>query len=157
MNEFTEWIAGAIEGAHWAIQFAAVFAVGTIPFLESYVGAALGVVVAMPWPVALFGAVAGTLAAVALAVALAGRARRTWSRGREPSPRQQKIIARVEKWGIPAASLLAPTLFAISLTSFAMVAAGLNSRTVLIWNGVSALVWGAATMGLVGTALGTLA
>ena len=56
----------------------------------------------------------------------------------------------MDRYGVPVASLLAPTLMAISLTAFGMVAAGLDRRQVMIWQVVAVVVWAAlfAAVGL---------
>lgn len=137
-----------VDGLHPVLQFLAVFVIGIIPFLESYVGASVGIFMGMPWPIALGGGVAGNAVAVVAAVALAGRMRGDQSRVQH-SPRRERIMARVDKWGVPVASLLAPTVLAISLTVLIMVVAGLNRRNVLVWNIIASVVWGAGTMALV--------
>lgn len=142
MTDFLAWV----DQLPSILQFSLIFVVGVIPFLESYVGGLLGVLLGLPWPFALVAAVAGN--AVALLVAVSAG---TWvverrerrQEKRERTQRQQKILDRVNKYGIPIASLIAPTLLAISLTAFIMVIAGLDKTKVLIWNIVAAAAWGA--------------
>ncbi|MCM3847478.1 hypothetical protein ND486_14890 [Pseudonocardia sp. DR1-2] len=56
----------------------------------------------------------------------------------------------MDRYGVPVASLLAPTLMAISVTAFGMVAAGLDRRQVVVWQVVAVVVWAAlfAAIGL---------
>lgn len=124
------------------IQIIALFVIGVIPFLESYVGGFLGGLFDLPIAVAFLAPVAGNLLAVFVAVRWAGRVADKRA-DRERTPRQEKILARVNRYGIPGAALLAPTLLAISITAFLMVVSGLDRRLTLIWNGVAVLVWGA--------------
>lgn len=140
---------------HPVLQFLAVLGIGTVPFLESYVASPLGVLGQLPWPLALAGAVAGNTLAIVAAVLLAGRMRARKSRV-AGSERRERILARVDKWGVPLASLLAPTVFAISLTAFIMVVGGLNQRAVLVWNVIASLAWGALMTGSVIAALSAL-
>ncbi|QVQ52297.1 hypothetical protein J4H86_00085 [Spiractinospora alimapuensis] len=155
MNDLIATIAQFVDDLHPVLQFVAVFVIGTIPFLESYFGSVIGYVVGMGWPIALGGAVAGNALAVTAAVSLAGRIRTGKSRV-ERSKRRERILARVEKWGVPVASLLTPTVFAISLTAFIMAAAGLDRRAVLAWNLVSSLAWGVLMLVVVGSTLEAL-
>ncbi|ALE80992.1 hypothetical protein WY02_24315 [Pseudonocardia sp. AL041005-10] len=141
-----------VTALHPVWQFLAVFVIGVVPFLESYTGTLVGTVTGMPVLLAAAGAVAGNLLALVVAVRLGDRARRGLGRraSRPPSERRQKVIARVDRYGVPVASLLAPTLMAISLTAFGMVAAGLDRRQVMIWQVVAVVVWAAlfAAVGL---------
>lgn len=143
---------------HPVWQFLAVAAIGVVPFLESYTGTLVGTVTGMPVLLAAAGAIAGNVLALLVAVRLGDRARRGLGRraSRPPSERRRKVIARVDRYGVPVASLLAPTLMAISLTAFGMVAAGLDRRQVVLWQVVAVVVWAAlfAAIGL--GALGAL-
>ncbi|MEQ3554903.1 hypothetical protein WIS52_30940 [Pseudonocardia nematodicida] len=141
-----------------ALQLLAVFVIGIIPFLESYVGAGVGVLAGIPVVLATTVAIVGNLVALGVAVWLGDRARRgvTARRQKPESERRKKIIARVDRYGVPVASLVAPTLMAISLTAFAMVTAGLNRQQVIVWQAITVVVWGvlfgALGMGLVSVA-----
>ncbi|NWJ74816.1 hypothetical protein [Pseudonocardia alni] len=141
-----------VTALHPVWQFLAVFVIGVVPFLESYTGTLVGTVTGMPVLLAAAGAVAGNVLALVVAVRLGDRARRGLGRraSRPPSERRQRVIARVDRYGVPVASLLAPTLMAISLTAFGMVAAGLDRRQVMIWQVVAVVVWAAlfAAVGL---------
>lgn len=48
---------------------------------------------------------------------------------------------------MPLASLLAPTVLAISLTTFIMVSVGYARTRVVIWQMVAAIVWGGLVAG----------
>ena len=133
-----------VDTLHPALQILAVLVIGIVPFLESYVGAGVGALAGMPVAVAVGAAVAGNLLALAAATWLGTRARRGLTRDRErtQSERRRKLVARVDRYGVPVASLLAPTLMAISFTAFAMVAAGLDRRQVVVWQTITVVVWG---------------
>ncbi|MFG1636079.1 hypothetical protein [Pseudonocardia alni] len=148
VEQLNLWVAAL----HPVWQFLAVFVIGVVPFLESYTGTLVGTVTGMPVLLAAAGAIAGNVLALVVAVRLGDRARRGLGRraSRPPSERRQKVIARVDRYGVPVASLLAPTLMAISVTAFGMVAAGLDRRQVVVWQVVAVVVWAAlfAAVGL---------
>lgn len=148
IEQLNLWVAAL----HPVWQFLAVFVIGVVPFLESYTGTLVGTVTGMPVLLAAAGAIAGNVLALVVAVRLGDRARRGLGRraSRPPSERRQKVIARVDRYGVPVASLLAPTLMAISVTAFGMVAAGLDRRQVVVWQVVAVVVWAAlfAAVGL---------
>ncbi|OSY41272.1 MULTISPECIES: hypothetical protein [Pseudonocardia] len=135
-----------VDTLHPVVQVLAVLVIGIVPFLESYVGAGIGVVAGMPVVLAVGAAVIGNLIALAAAVWLGDRARRGITKGgaKPQSDRRRKLLARVDRYGVPIASLAAPTLMAISITPFAMVAAGLNRQQVIIWQAITVVVWGVA-------------
>lgn len=137
-------LASTFDSLPLVLQIAVVIGIGVVPFLESYVGAFVGTLVGLPAPVALIAAVLGNALAVLVAVALGSRIadRRTMRRDRPRTPRQEKVIARVDRWGVPVASLLAPMVFAISLTAFIMTTAGLARRQVLVWQIAAVVLWG---------------
>lgn len=142
-----------VHGLEPALQFLAVMAIGLVPFLESYVGALVGTVTGVPVGLATGAAVLGNLVAVVVAVVAGSALRRRWETRRTERPvsaRRQKIVDRVDRFGVPLASLLAPLVFAISLTAFIMVTAGLDRRQVLVWQSVSVVAWG-VLFALIGT------
>lgn len=142
MEDFFIWI----DGLPAVVQFLLIFVVGIIPFLESYVGGMVGVLLGLPWPLALGAAVAGNVLALLVVIPWADKMADK-REGKPSTPRQEKVMARVNKYGIPVAALIAPTLLAISLTAFFMVLAGLDKTQTLIWNIVAAVVWGALFTG----------
>lgn len=97
MNDVLTWIADL----PLVVVFFGTFVIGVIPFLESYVAALLGVLLALPWPFALVAAVIGNVAAVFVAVwagaRVAGR-----QQERERTERKQKLLDRTNKYGIPS-------------------------------------------------------
>lgn len=150
-----EQLNAVVDTLHPALQVLAVLVIGIIPFLESYVGAGIGALAGMPVALAIVAAVLGNLLALVAAMWLGDRARRGLTKGRQKpqSERRRKLTARVDRYGVPVASLVAPTLMAISFTAFAMVAAGLDRRQVLVWQTITVVVWG-VLFGALG--LGTL-
>ncbi|MBP2479501.1 steroid 5-alpha reductase family enzyme [Crossiella equi] len=157
-SQLTQFLTETIVGLNPLVQFLAVFAVGLVPYLESHVGALVGTVVGIPIPLALLAAIVGNL--LALGVALwAGRAvarRVAARRGAGSGKRSQKVLAKVDQFGIPLASLLGPFVLATALSTFIMVGAGLNQRKVMIWQAAAVVIWGIA-FGVIGLGVrGTL-
>lgn len=121
-----------------------VTVLGGIPFIESYFGTVLGALAGVPLPLALGAALVGNTAAVLVAGSLGGAiARRREGSATAVSSRRARIVARTDKYGVPIASLLAPTVFAISLTTFIMTSVGYGRRRVIVWQIAAAVVWGA--------------
>lgn len=135
-----------VSGFHPVLAFLAVVVLGAIPFVESYLGTLVGAVAGLPLWTALGAAVAGNIGTVLIATA-AGRAvaRRRAARPDRGSGRAGRIVARTDKYGVPIASLLAPTVFAISLTTFIMISVGFDSARVMRWQIVTTIAWGAIT------------
>jgi hypothetical protein len=150
--DFLANISDLFDGVPVALQVLIVFAIGIVPFLESYIGTFIGTVTGVHVGVAAAAAIAGNLVALAIAVLLGRKLarRRERNRAEQPSARQQKVLARVDRWGVPVASILAPSLLAISVTAFIMIAAGLDQRRVVIWQVVTVVLWAAlsAAIGL---------
>lgn len=133
-----------IAGLHPVLQFLAVFTIGVVPFLESHFGAFVGTLTGVPAVLAALAAIAGNLLAVAVAVVAGGAVRRrVASRRGEPSKRTKKVLVTVDKYGVPVASLLGPFILATALSTFIMISAGLNRRTVIIWQAIAVTAWGA--------------
>lgn len=140
LTNLQEWVAGLSP----VVAYLGVALVGTIPFVESYLGTVVGVLAGLPVVGSLLAACGGNVIAV-LVAALAGTpiARRQEGKPATASSRRAKIVERTEKWGVPLASLLAPTVFAISLTTFIMISMGFDRTRVVVWNIVAAFAWGA--------------
>lgn len=145
MNDAVTWLEVLLNDIHPAGQFLAVGLIAIVPFLESYVGAMVGTMAGLPVPLALGAAIVGNLLALLIAVELGSRlsARLATTRSDRRTERHQKIVDRVDRWGVPAASLIGPLVMAISVTAFAMAAMGLNRRQVVLWQTVSIVAWGA--------------
>ncbi|WP_140399954.1 hypothetical protein [Aeromicrobium sp. PE09-221] len=137
-------LASSFDSLPFVLQILVVAVIGVVPFLESYVGAFVGTLVGLPAPVALVAAVLGNVLAVLIAVAFGSRIaqRRERQRQQPRTPRQEKVMARVDRWGVPIASLLAPMVLAISLTAFIMTTVGLARRQVVVWQIAAVVLWG---------------
>jgi len=125
------------------VQFLAVLVIGTVPFLEAEAGAMIGIITGVPVALAVGAAIVGNMLAVLVAVR-AGTAlatRRAGRREEATNARRDKVMARVDRYGVPVASLLAPTILPISFTAFFMSSAGLSRRQVLVWQAVTVVAW----------------
>lgn len=127
-------------------QWLGVMLLGAIPFVESYLGSVVGVLVGLSPFVAIPAAIVGNIISM-LAFVLAAhgvRSRVTRGRGEEPvlSPRRQKLKARFERYGVPGVSLLGQLVLPSQITSAAIVSFGAPRNAVIFWQIVSIILWG---------------
>lgn len=131
---FPEWLQGL-----------AIVLVAAVPFVESYFGGAIGVIIGIHPLLALLFAVIGNGVSMAVLVLLADKIRNR--PGREPkpeTPRRAKLRRAFDKWGVPGVSLLGQSILPSQITSMAMVGFGASTRQVITWQIVSIILWGAA-------------
>ncbi len=127
------------------LQWLAVILLGAIPFVESYLGAIIGVVVGLPVWVAVPAAVAGNLISTWAVVLVASGIRRRVTRDRqlpELSPRRAKLKTRFDRFGVPGVSMLGQLILPTQITSAAIISFGAPRRSVLVWQTISIIVWG---------------
>lgn len=132
-----------------ALQWLGIILISAIPFVESFFGGFIGVVIGMPFLAALAAAVLGNMLSLVLVVYGAH-----WVRGailkrqrpKELSEHQQKRRAKAQrlfdKFGVPGVSLLGPLALPSQFTAPLMVSFGANRRAVMIWMFVSVVIWG---------------
>lgn len=131
----------------WA-QWFAVMLVSAIPFVESYFGSVIGVGIWLHPGVAVAAAVTGNAISM-LAFVLSAHAARSKvreSRGAnsvETPPRRQRLRNMFNRFGVPGVSLLGQTLLPSQITSAAMVGFGASRKTVIFWQIISIVLWGA--------------
>ena len=137
------------------LQWAGILLVSAIPFVESYFGSVIGVVIGMHPVVAILMAVIGNVISMLVFVYGAGaiRDRATKNRRAEEKPKRQRLKRMFDKFGVPGVSLLGQTLLPSQITSSAMVGFGANRNVVAIWQVVSIILWGVlfgvlATLGI---------
>ncbi|MDN4479463.1 hypothetical protein [Demequina muriae] len=129
-------------------QIGALLLVSAIPFIESYSGSFIGILVEMQPVVAVSVASVGNAIATFLLIAGASRARAAVLNGRKggdagvPSKRRQKISKYMERFGVPGVSLLGPLALPSQFTGPTMVALGASARSVYFWMGISIVAWG---------------
>lgn len=130
----------------WA-QWLGVMLISAIPFVESYGGAAIGVVVGVHPAAAIVSAIVGNTISMALVVMAGGAARERALRNRdrqEPSARRVKLRRAFDRFGVPGVSLIGQTLLPSQITSAAMVSFGASRNAVLGWQCISIVLWGVA-------------
>lgn len=143
-----------------ALQWLAIMLVGAIPFVESYGGAVLGIVVGVPTPVAILAAIIGNVIAMTLAVWIAAAirekatARKTVAAGHagedaddqpqsaEPSRGKQRIRQLFDRFGVPGVSVLGQWALPSHITAPTLVGFGANRGSVLVWQTVGIILWG---------------
>ncbi|MCV9995076.1 hypothetical protein OIU93_12310 [Paeniglutamicibacter sp. ZC-3] len=128
-----------------ALQWLAVMLVAAVPFIESYFGAALGVVIGINPVIAIFAAVVGNVASMLLLVNGAHFVRRKVAKEKEaPSLKYARLRAAFEKYGIAGVSLLGQTILPSQITSAALVSFGAAKDKVIFWQIISIMLWGTA-------------
>lgn len=127
-----------------ALQTLALLGIGAVPVLEGDVSALIGVVAGVPMVLTIIFAAAGTILATMAAVAWGARI----GDKRQKGDRERRIMARVEKWGIPIAMLIGGFFVSVSINAFVMSAAGLNRSIVLI-SGIVTAVFNAVLVALI--------
>lgn len=128
------------------LQWLGVIAAGAIPFVESYLGAVIGVLAGLPLPIAVGAAVLGNIVSM-LAVVLGAHAVRGRVRGDGPedvSPKRQKLRRAFDRYGVAGVSLVGQTILPSQITSGAMVSFGASRNAVIGWQVVSIILWGVA-------------
>jgi len=139
LNQFIASLQGAVDPLPLPLQIIAVFAIGMIPFLEGDVSAGIGVAAGIPLVPVIIAAAAGTILVTIGAVALGSRRTRT---------REDKIVSRAQRFGIPLAMIIGGFLVSVPLNALVMSAARLDRTTILISGAVTAVI-NATFVGLV--------
>lgn len=131
-----------------ALQWVGVMLIGAIPFVESYGGSVIGIVAGIPTPLAIAAAIAGNIVAMLALVQIAHLSRSKVTGGRAPrkelSPKQQRIKAMFERFGVPGVSLLGQWVLPSQITSSLMVSFGAGRNWVVLWQVISIVIWGVA-------------
>ena len=144
LEALSEFTAGLPSWAQWL----GVMAISAIPFVESYFGAAIGVLVGIHPVVAIAAAVAGNALSMLGFVFAADAARAKVLDRRavaeEASPRRQRLKRMFDRFGVPGVSILGQTLLPSQITSGAMVSFGASRNAVILWQCISIVLWGIA-------------
>ncbi|WP_147916712.1 hypothetical protein [Ruania zhangjianzhongii] len=131
-------------------QVAALILVGAIPFIESYLGSFLGVLVGIDPFFAVPAAVLGNLLCTFVLIATTSRVRAAATRNSrpegtpQPTGRKQKVAKYLDRFGVPGVALLGPIVVASQITAPTLIALGATKRSVYLWVGISILGWGVA-------------
>ncbi len=138
-----EWLTEAVASTEPWAQWLVIMLGGAIPYLESYVGAFVGVLVGVNPVLAIAAAIVGNLVTMTLLVLFGEQIRRWRKADQKPeTPRRAKLRQRFDKYGVPGVSLLGQTLLPSQVTSMAMVTFGASKRAVLWWQTISIILWG---------------
>ena len=129
-------------------QIGALLLVSAIPFVESYLGSFLGIIVGMESIVAVAVASVGNAIITFALIYGAARARKAVLNGRKTddaragSKRREKVAKYLDRFGVPGVSLLGPLALPSQFTAPTLVAVGASARSVYVWMGVSIVAWG---------------
>lgn len=154
------------------LQWFGVMIVAAIPFVESYFGSVIGVVIGLPPALAIGAAVIGNIISMLVFVFTADGARTKAVEKRrrkrvpvgagasggtgaagladgaaaapepEESPRREKLRRAFDKYGVAGVSIVGQTMLPSQITSAAMVSFGASRNTVIIWQIISIVLWG---------------
>ncbi|WP_222194974.1 hypothetical protein [Modestobacter italicus] len=141
--QLTEFAAGLEQ---WQ-QLGALLLFGMIPFVESYLGSFIGIVVGVDPLLAVPAAVIGNIVATFLMIALAGGVRDAATRGRSGEPtskRKRRVATYFQRLGVPGVSLLGALLLPTQITAPTLIALGARRGAVYVWMGIAIIVWGIA-------------
>jgi hypothetical protein len=131
------------------LQWFGVMLVAAIPFVDSYFGAVIGVLIGLPTALAIGVAVIGNVVSMLIFVLTAHRVRSKVVAGKgragtEPveSPRRERLRRVFDKYGVAGVSLVGPIILPSQITSAAMVSFGANRNAVIFWQVISIVLWG---------------
>lgn len=139
-------------------QWAGVMVAGMIPFIESYAGTAIGVIVGVHPALAAGAAIVGNITTMLLFVLTAGTARDKvvgTNNTRPLSARRQKVKRMFDRYGVAVVSLAGQAMLPSQITSAAMVSFGASRKAVIAWQLVSIVLWGVA-FGLIATGVSSI-
>ena len=134
------------------LQWVGVMIAAAVPFVDSYFGAVIGVVIGLPTALAIGAAVIGNVVSMLVFVFTAHGVRSKVVAGKagaaggtvpaSPSPRQEKVRRAFDKYGVAGVSLVGPAILPSQFTSAAMVSFGANRNLVIMWQVISITLWG---------------
>lgn len=119
------------------------FLLSMIPYVESYIGAPLGIVGGLPAALAIAIAILGNILSMLGFVFLGQKLQSKRASKKEPSKRQEKLRERFDRYGVIPVSLFGQVLLPSQITAGAMVTFGVTRRKVILWQCISIVLWGA--------------
>lgn len=132
-----------VESTDAVWQWLAIMLAAAIPFVESYFGAALGVVAGVSPPIAIIAAIIGNVISMVLLVLFGERIRHWRKLDEKPlTNRQEKTKKFFNKYGVIGVSLLGQTVLPSQITSMTMVTFGVSKWKVIFWQVISIIMWG---------------
>lgn len=129
------------------LQWAGVLLIAAIPFVESYLGAAVGVIIGLNPAIAIAAAVVGNIVSMLVFVLSAHGVRSgvVARKGeKELSPRRARLKEKFDTYGVAGVSLLGQAILPSQITSAAMVSFGASKNAVILWQIISIILWGLA-------------
>ncbi len=129
------------------LQWVGVLLVAGIPFVDSYFGAVIGVVIGLNPALAIGVAVVGNVISMLIFVLGTHKVRSKASAGKavkELSPRRQKLRTAFDKYGVAGVSLVGPVILPSQFTSVAMISFGAPKNAVILWQVIAIIIWGTA-------------
>lgn len=132
-----------VAGFDPVFQWVAVGIVSMIPFVESYFGALIGVVVGIPPFVAIAAAVIGNWISMFVVVMFGEKLFGAFKKkDAAPSPRKEKFLKYFNRFGVAGVSLLGQTVLPSQITSFGMIGLGAKRSAIIFWQTISIILWG---------------
>lgn len=142
MIDFILTVQEYVEGTPELLQWLAIALASAIPFVESYFGSAIGVIVGMSPFIAVPAAIVGNGISMLGFVEAASRTKQKIRGDKEQSARQKKIARMLDKFGVAGVSILGQTFLPSQLTSAGLIGLGASKRSVIIWQTISIILWG---------------
>lgn len=123
-------------------QWMAVILVSAIPSVESYLGAAIGVVAGVPVPVAITAAIIGNWVSMFYCVMFGNKIQDSRIvKQFSTTQKKQKFKEIFDKYGIAGVSIIGQTLLPSQFTAMAMVSLGAHKNAVIFWQTISIVLW----------------
>ncbi|MBB4823334.1 hypothetical protein HNO89_000554 [Sporosarcina luteola] len=132
-------------------QYAAIFIIGFLPFLEAFVAVPIGVLLELPFIlVVLIGIIANWLS-VMVVIMFSSFITTLFSRKDQNSSdhfiarRFQRAKKYFNKFGVPGISLLGPIIGTNHIGALVCLFAKANKKNIILWQTVSIVIWGVGT------------
>lgn len=145
------WVAGLqswTQGLPPALQWLGIILISAIPFVESFFGAPIGILVGLHPVVAIVTAVVGNMLSLILVVYVAHWVRtailhkRPQQMDPQKSAKREKVRRIFDRFGVPGVSILGPLALPSQFTAPLMVSFGASRHAVMAWMLVSVILWG---------------
>lgn len=139
------------DGLPAALQWLGIILISTIPFVESYSGAPIAVLIGMHPVIAVTTAVVGNMISLIVVIYLAHwirtailhrRPQKTPQTPQTPSAKKDRVRRIFERFGVPGVSILGPLALPSQFTAPLLVSFGASRHAVMIWMLVSVILWG---------------
>lgn len=128
---------------------------GMIPFIESYLGSFIGMLLGVHPLIVIPAAVVGNIIITFALIAIAGKTRGAVTKNRDPkelSKSKQKITKYLDRFGVPGVCFLGPLVLASQITAPVLIGLGAKKASVYLYTGLSIIAWG-ILFGVFGEAL----